>query len=140
MFLEKLKHLSFGQSDIDQQLQNLTLEEIDSLPFGVIEVDSLGTILKFNQTEAELAKKNKEEVIGKNFFNDIAPCAKTPEFYGKFLEGVKNKNLNVMFEYVFDSKNSATKVKVHMKRSTFNENIYYIFIKRLNSDFKLNQN
>lgn len=129
--VEKLKVITFGQNDIENELAKLTDKEIDELAFGAIEVDSSGKILRFNATEGKITGRKPEEVIGKNFFDDVAPCAKTPEFYGKFLEGVKNKNLNVMFEYLFDYKMAPTKVKVHMKKSITSNDSYWIFVKRL---------
>ena len=47
-----------------------------------------------------------------------------------FHAGVRDDNLNTMFEYLFDYQMTPTRVRVHMKRS-INGGSYWIFVKRL---------
>ena len=79
----------------------LTESELDALPVGMIQLDPTGKVLRFNQTESELARVAKGEAIGKNFFDEVAPCTKVQSFYGRFLEGVERKDLHTMFNYEF---------------------------------------
>lgn len=79
----------------------LTEEELDSLPVGMIQLDRNGTVLKFNQTESSLARMDKSDALGRSFFDEVAPCTKVQEFYGKFVEGVENRNLHTVFPYQF---------------------------------------
>jgi len=44
--------------------------------------------------------------------------------------GVRQGNLNTMFEYVFDHHMAATKVKIHMKKAIADDS-FWIFVKRL---------
>ena len=128
--MSNLEVITFGAEDIENEIAKLSDQEIDNLAFGAIEVDKTGKILRYNTTEATITGRKKEDVIGKNFFDEVAPCAKTEQFYGKFKEGVEKGNLNVIFEYIFDYKMAPTKVKVHMKKSLFGDT-YWIFVKRL---------
>ena len=128
--MSNLNLISFGQSDIDNVLKNLSAKDVDNLAFGAVEVTADGTILKYNAAEAGITGRKKEDMIGKNFFNDVAPCTKTNQFYGKFKEGVAKGDLNVMFEYTFDYNMAPTKVKVHMKKALVGDT-YWIFVKRL---------
>lgn len=75
--------------------------ELDALPFGLIQLDPTGKILKFNKTEAELARINRQRQIGKNFFEDVAPCTRVKEFHGRFVEGVAKQDLYETFGFVF---------------------------------------
>ena len=79
----------------------LTESELDALPVGMIQLDPTGKVLRFNQTESELARVAKGDAIGKNFFDEVAPCTKVQSFYGRFLEGVERKDLHTMFNYEF---------------------------------------
>jgi photoactive yellow protein len=79
----------------------LTQGELDSLPVGMIQLDRTGKVLKFNQTESDLARVAKDDALGKNFFDEVAPCTKVQEFHGRFVEGVEKKNLHTVFDYVF---------------------------------------
>jgi photoactive yellow protein len=50
------------------RLVDVPFDQLDALPFGAIVVDLQGTIVAYNQYEARLARKDREAVIGKNFF------------------------------------------------------------------------
>jgi len=88
-------------NDVLTNADVLTQGELDSLPVGMIQLDRTGKVLKFNQTESDLARVQKEDAIGKSFFDEVAPCTKVQEFYGRFLEGVEQKNLHTVFDYEF---------------------------------------
>ena len=48
--------------------------ELDALPFGVICLDKTGTVIRYNVAEARLARLDRSQVVGKNFFRTIAPA------------------------------------------------------------------
>ena len=125
-----LNIVGFGKDDIDNVLSKLTAREVDQLAFGAVQLDGKGTILQYNAAEASITGRNQKDVIGKNFFRDVAPCTSTPTFKGVFDAGVRDDNLNTMFEYVFDYNMSPTKVKIHMKKA-ISDGTFWIFVKRL---------
>lgn len=125
-----LNIIGFGKDDIDNVLSKLTAREVDQLAFGAVQLDGRGTILQYNSAEASITGRNQKDVIGKNFFRDVAPCTSTPAFKGLFDKGVREGNLNTMFEYTFDYNMSPTKVKIHMKKAIADDS-YWIFVKRL---------
>lgn len=84
-----------------KRVDELNPAELDALPFGMIQLDATGKILRFNKTEAELARINRQRQLGKNFFDEVAPCTKVKEFYGRFLEGLAKKELYETFGFVF---------------------------------------
>lgn len=84
-----------------RQVDQLQEQELDTLPFGLIQLDRTGCILKFNQTEAKLARINRERQISRNFFDDVAPCTKVRDFYGRFLKGLRDRSLYETFGFVF---------------------------------------
>lgn len=90
-----------GRAEIER-IQSLGERELDRLPIGAIRLDKEGKILSYNQTEADLAGRRKEAVLGKNFFTDVAPCTNVQEFAGKFREGVRKGSLHTVFPYIFD--------------------------------------
>lgn len=122
--------VSFGTDDISNVMRNMTDRQIDGLAFGAIELDATGKILRYNVAEGAITGRKPEEVIGKNFFDEVAPCTKTPAFFGEFQKGVKAGKLNSMFDYSFDYKMNPTRVRVHMKDS-FGGNSYWVFVKRV---------
>lgn len=127
---ESFEVIKFDSSDIDNQLSSLSTADLDKLAFGAVELDKNGRILRYNAAEGDITGRDPKDTIGKNFFKDVAPCTNSPEFYGRFEDGVKKGNLNTMFEYTFDYKMRPTKVKVQMKQDP-NKESYWIFVKRI---------
>ena len=120
----------FGQEDIDNALQKMSDEDLDGLAFGAIKLDGKGTILQYNAAEGAITGRDPGEVVGKNFFTEVAPCTNQPDFQGRFQKGVDSGELNDLFEYTFDYKMAPTKVKVHMKKAITDDS-YWVFVKRL---------
>ena len=122
--------VKFGQEDIENSLSKMKDDDLDNLAFGAIQLDQDGNILQYNAAEGDITGRNPEEVKGKNFFREVAPCTNTDEFYGKFKDGVQSGDLNTLFEYTFDYNMIPTKVKVHMKKALSGDS-YWVFVKRL---------
>src|SRR5438067_640312 len=74
--------------DLAMKADALSEHELDGLPFGMIQLDRAGRILKFNAVESRLASLDQKQQIGKHFFTEVAPCTKVQAFYGRFKEGV----------------------------------------------------
>ena len=120
---------AFGKSDVENVLAKMTDAQLNKLAFGAIELDAAGKVLKYNAVEGAITGRDPKAVIGKNFFTEVAPCTNRPEFKGVFDAGVRAKNLNTMFEYVFDHLMKPTKVKIHMKQAILGQS-YWVFVKR----------
>ena len=86
--------------------------ELDSLPFGVIQLDAQGTVLRYNAYEEKLSGLARQKVVGKNFFRQIAPCTNIQDFYGRFCEGVAAGELHCTFRYHFAFKRNPRDVTV----------------------------
>jgi photoactive yellow protein len=125
-----LNIVGFGKADFDNVLAKLTAREIDELAFGAVQLDAKGTILQYNAAEASITGRDAKGAIGRNFFREVAPCTSTPGFKGVFDKGVREGNLNTMFEYTFDYQMQPTKVKIHMKKAIADDS-YWVFVKRL---------
>ncbi|RUO63261.1 photoactive yellow protein [Pseudidiomarina planktonica] len=125
-----MEMIRFGSDDIENTLAKMQDSQLNDVAFGAIQLDAQGKIIKYNAAEGDITGRKPEEVIGKNFFRDVAPCTNSKEFKGRFDEGVKSGNLNTMFEYVFDYEMKPTSVKVHMKKALTGDS-YWVFVKRL---------
>lgn len=121
--------IKFGTDDLD----NLVARDparLDRLPFGAVLLDRTGKVIKYNAGEVALSGRTADQVMGRNFFNDIAPCTKGHQFMGRFQQAVAQGSINTMFEYAFDYKMKPSKVRVHMKSVSIDQGIW-VFIKRL---------
>ena len=120
----------FDAPDI-ARLREMSERELDGMPFGVIKLDRDGKILAFNTAESELSGFAPADVIGRNFFQDVAPCTRTRKFFGAFQNGVAKGQLKASFEYRFDLQ-SRPSVWVHMANGAAGE--YLIVVKRIGYD------
>ena len=78
-------------------LENL----FDHMPIGIILLDRDGTIRRFNRYEEQLSGKRRADVIGRSFFDDVAPCTRDIALEERFREGVARDRLDVDVEFSF---------------------------------------
>lgn len=97
-----------------ETVDQLSTAELDGLPYGIIQLDTAGRILKYNATESALASLPQAEAIGKQFFTEVAPCTRVQEFYGRFTNGVIQESLDVSFPFHFAFKQHPRDVLVHL--------------------------
>jgi photoactive yellow protein len=109
-----MEFINFDSVNLAEKLSQIPDSVKNGLPFGLIKVDLVGTILEYNMAEGDLMGVDPNWAIGKNFFEDVATCTKPEAFYGRFAEGVKKGFLNAVFDYTFNHRGVATMVKVHM--------------------------
>ena len=121
--------ISFGAKDIDNILAR-DPNRVEFLPFGAILIDRIGKIHKYNGAESLIAGRQATDVVGKNFFNDVAPCAKGKKFHGEFLKFAQSGNVNSVLDYEFDYKMKPVKVRIHLKSSADGQNCW-LFVKRV---------
>jgi photoactive yellow protein len=120
--------------DLNKIVDRVPEKERDQVPFGVIELDKLGTVLSYNMAEAAISGLRPEEVIGKNFFLEVAECTQRPEFFGKFKEGVDKKFLNHIFDFTFQGIIEPTRVRVHM---AYIQERVWLMVKRVSATGKV---
>lgn len=92
-------------SALEVPIETLTLvpaETFDRLPFGIIRLTGDGRVESYNSTEAERARRSPDEVIGKHFFTEVAPCTNVRAFAGR-LEAmrVRGEPASERFGFVF---------------------------------------
>jgi photoactive yellow protein len=113
--------------DVLERADQLAEEELDNLPVGMIQLDPSGRVLKFNQTESDLARMDKAAALGRSFFDEVAPCTKVREFHGKFLDGVAARDLSTTFEYEFKFRDGRRKdVLISMFYSKNTESVWVL--------------
>lgn len=114
--------LHFENDTLAEDLRHASDEELNDAPFGIIQVDEEGTVEFFNQYEAELSGMDPEEVVGRNFFTEVAPCTNNRLFRGRFKKGVRRGELDETFTYTYTYKMRPTLVDVHLVRDDAGDN------------------
>ncbi|MEL6205339.1 MAG: photoactive yellow protein [Pseudomonadota bacterium] len=120
--------IPFGSQDVDNILAREP-QRVEKLAFGAVLLDRTGKVVKYNQAEGMIANRDPGEVVGKDFFNEIAPCAKGKRFHGEFLKFHQTGQINVMFDYKFAYKGADVGVKIHLKSQPDGQHCW-MFVKR----------
>jgi photoactive yellow protein len=122
---------TFVDERILNNVGNLTAEQADKLPYGVVKLDDQGNIEIYNQYNTDhFADFGNKSVIGKNYFNEVAPCSNNFIFSGRFHRGVENDFLDNVFDYCFTYKMMPTDVRVHLYRDPTSKT-NWIFLKTI---------
>lgn len=118
---------ALGSSNIDVGVvRQLSVEQLNALPYGVVVVDRDGTVLVYNDTESRLASVPRDRVLMRNFFKEVAPCTQVKEFEGRFLAFTRGETGSVVeqFDFVFNFAGGAQHVTIIFTpgraRGTFN--------------------
>lgn len=86
---------------LQELVETLAEEEFNQLPFGLIQLDPAGKVLRYNRAESRIARYDVNAALGMNFFDDVAPCTKVKLFHGRFIKAVESKELHEVFPFVF---------------------------------------
>ena len=97
--------------------------ELDALPYGMIQLDTRGVILRYSSAETRLSGITADACVGRNFFDEIAPCTHVQEFYGRFRQGVEAQQLDAVFSFRFAFV-PPKDVRVHMFYSKVTRSVW----------------
>ncbi len=118
----EVDNLHFEDENLPETLRHASEEQLDDAPFGIIQVDDEGTIKFFNQYESELSGMDPEEVKGRNFFTQVAPCTNNRLFRGRFKKGIRRGELDETFSYTYTYKMRPTLVDIRLCRDQEGDN------------------
>lgn len=104
-----------------QDLGNMSQADFDAMPFGIIQLDRNGIVKTYNVWEGNLARRDPRDVVGKNFFTEIAPCTNVAEFRGKLDELIDTPRKGHIFDYNFVFPWGTRKVRVRFVVESPNE-------------------
>ena len=93
-----------------QVLLSLDPEALDQLPVGLIKLDTSGRVVFYNKAESRLARVPVADVLGRDFFAEVAPCADVQQFGGRFREGIEAGHLRTVFPFTFQFESGARDV------------------------------
>jgi photoactive yellow protein len=104
--------------DVDFETQHLAtlLDEVDlklfdELPFGLIAMDRLGDVIWYNRYESQRAGLDKEKILGRNFFEAVAPCTNNYLIAQRYVD---EDQLDEVLDFVFTFRMAPTLVRLRM--------------------------
>ena len=104
-----------GGRCIPAHIETMSEEEFQQLAIGVLLLDRHGRILRCNSLECAFRGHNAEEMIGRDYFREIAPETRTPDFHDCFKQGMTGGTLDADFEFMFDLPTRPAKAWVRMQ-------------------------
>jgi photoactive yellow protein len=109
-----MSNLDFNTPDMFSKLETLDAEALNLLPFGVVRMLPGGEVVDYNRYESELSGLNVDNVIGQNFFIQVAPCTNNFMVYHRYNE---TSELDAEIDYLFTYGMKPTQVKLRLIRA-----------------------
>ena len=101
-----------------EELLQLSQEEADRLPYGLIVLDPSGDVTGYNAAESRLSGLAPSEVLGRNFFQEIAPCTRVRAFAGRYRQMAQaGAPDSAQFDFVFRLRHREQRVSIFMAYS-----------------------
>lgn len=106
-----------------EQLDTAPESEVDALPFGVIGLKPSCEVDRYSATESRLAGLSRERVMGRHFFNAVAPCMNNFLVAQRFED---ESSLDATIDYVLTLKMRPTPVKLRLLRQADRDRRYIL--------------
>lgn len=82
-------------------LDQLSDEELDVVPYGIIQLNAEGIVLSINRIEAEGLGWPHERPVGRDYFSELAPSAFVAEVFGRYVDAFSAHHLDETFRFTF---------------------------------------
>jgi photoactive yellow protein len=107
--------VDFDAPDLAARVGELSQDELDSLPFGVILLDRAGTVLFYSVTEARLSGYAGSP-IGHNFF-DASRCMNNDEFRGRIMRAIEAGPVDLELGWAGDYADPTSSLRIRVQSS-----------------------
>jgi photoactive yellow protein len=118
--------VNFDAPNLAAEIEQLSLNEIDHLPFGVILLDREGTVLIYSKTEARLSGFNKIPT-GQNLF-ELSRCMASDEFQGRITRAMEQGPVDLEFGWTGDFDDPKRDLRFRIQSSSAKG--IWIFVER----------
>jgi photoactive yellow protein len=106
---------AFDSVDLASVLQRASPELLDALPMGVIALDHTGRVTAYNRFEQKLAGLRATDVVGRDFFVQVAPCTNNFMVRERFFEAWQAESpLDEVVPYTFTYRMKPTRVRLRL--------------------------
>ena len=105
---------SSDDDDLAGQLEQMTDDARNALPFGVIGLDSNGKVWFYSRREAELSGYGDRPVKDLDFFREVAPCMNTEDFRGRVMRELEAGELDIEIGHTGDFSDRSRFMRVRV--------------------------
>ena len=118
--------IDFDSPDALAWLEAASTQQLDTLPFGVIQMAPGGLVTAYSALESKLAGLSKERVLHRSFFAAVAPCMNNYLVSERFHA---EPELDVVLDYILTLRMAPTPVKLRLLKSSTVQHMY-LLVKR----------
>ena len=105
--------VNFDASDLAAQIEKLKPEQIDRLPFGVVQLDREGVVVFYNATEARLSGYGMSP-LGQKFF-EVSRCSGKADFEARIAKAQEEGAVDLEFAFPGDPANSVREMRIRVQ-------------------------
>jgi photoactive yellow protein len=107
--------MSFDDTNLLDDLNRSTDDELDERPFGVIGIDADGIVRRYNRFESQMAGLSPQRVLGQAMFLVVAPCMNNFMVAQRFEDALAHgSTLDATLDYVLTLRMRPVKVKLRL--------------------------
>jgi photoactive yellow protein len=117
----------FDTVDLQTALDAMPLEHCDELNFGLIVMDRSGVVVSYNAFESTRAGLSPDQVLGRHFFESVAPCMNNYLVAQRFLD---ESSLDDFLDYVFTFRMVPTPVRLRLMARPDSDRRYVAVVNR----------
>jgi photoactive yellow protein len=103
--------MTFESKNLPTVLETFQSDAFDELPFGLIVMDRNGDVIWYNTFESKRAGINPGRVLGRNFFEVVAPCTNNYLIAQRYAD---DQELDESLDFVFTLRMAPTPVRLRM--------------------------
>ena len=85
---DPMETIDFNSPNLASRIEQLSQDELDKLPFGVILLDRDGIVMFYSETEGRLSGYAPRSPLGQNFF-DVSRGMNTDAFRGRITKAME---------------------------------------------------
>jgi photoactive yellow protein len=108
--------VDFEAPDLAAAVEQLTEQELDHLPFGVIRLDRDGIVMFYSETEGRLSGYAPRTPLGQNFF-EASRCMNTDEFRGRIVRGMQAGKVDLELGWSGDFSDPTRDLRIRVQSS-----------------------
>lgn len=120
--------MRFDEARALEQLERMTRAQLDALPFGVVGLDAEAKTSRYNAFERTASGLSDDFVLGKSFFDEVAPCMNNYLVAERFKE---EEFLDEQLSYVLTLRMRPTKVRLRLLRAPGVPTAYLLVERRI---------
>ena len=89
---------------------------ITEVPLGLVELDEAGTVLYYNRDGGPVACAPTHEMVGRNFYTDVAPVADAQEFRNALAAFRRAHAPSHSFDFTFRAGDASLSTRILLAR------------------------